>query len=98
MTQMFAVSAMDKPGALDLRLATRPDHLAYWEENAGSMVLAGPYLDDEGKAKGSLMVVKAQTLEEARALVDNDPYAKAGLFESVSVTPWNWVIKRPEGI
>ena len=98
MTQMFAVSATDKTDALDLRMATRPAHLAYWEENADAMVLAGPYLDEDGKPKGSLMIVTAQSRIEAEAIVGNDPYALAGVFETVTVTPWNWVIKRPEGL
>ncbi|GGA36178.1 YciI family protein [Pelagibacterium lentulum] len=95
---LFAVHAKDKPGHLETRLATRPAHLAYWEQNDPELVLAGPFLDDDGKPCGSLIVVRADDLAGARALIDADPYAIAGLFESVTIQPWNWALKRPEGV
>jgi|SRR5690606_6372688 len=98
MTKMFAVTALDKADHFDKRMETRPAHLQFWEDNSAAMVLAGPFLDDDGKAIGSLMVVSAADKAEAEALVARDPYAVAGLFESVVVRPWNWVIKRPEGL
>ncbi len=98
MTMMFAVTALDKNDHLETRLATRPAHLQFWDDNAASMVLAGPFLDAGGKATGSLMIVKAENQAAAEALVASDPYAAAGLFESVVVRPWNWVINRPETI
>ena len=53
-------------------------------------------LGDDTKPTGSLVVVKAETIEEARQIADNDPYAKAGLFASVEVKAWNWVFNKPE--
>ena len=29
-------------------------------------------------------------------MAENDPYAKAGLFASVEIRPWKWLIKNPE--
>ena len=98
MTMMFAVTALDKQDHLETRLATRSAHLQFWDDNAAAMVLAGPFLDAEGKATGSLMIVRAENQAAAEALVARDPYAEAGLFESVVVRPWNWVINRPENI
>ena len=95
---MFAVIAMDKKGHLEKRLEVRPAHLQYWEDNADAMVLAGPFLDAQGKAIGSMMVVAAPDRAVAEQVVGNDPYAVAGVFESVDIRPWNWVIKRPEGL
>ena len=31
----------------------------------------------------------------AFAQLFGDPYARAGLFASVDIRPWNWVFKRP---
>ena len=77
---------------------TRPDHVAYLNDlNAGGkLAFAGPFLGDDGKPTGSLVVVKAETIEEARQIAQNDPYAKAGLFASVDVKAWNWVFNNPE--
>ncbi|MBX5090843.1 YciI-like protein [Rhizobium lentis] len=95
---LFALLCKDKPGHLNIRLETRPTHLDYLNKlNAeGKLAMAGPFLDDEGKACGSLVMVTAETAEEAKALGDADPYAKAGLFESVEVKPFNWVLNKPE--
>ncbi|MCO5152338.1 MULTISPECIES: YciI-like protein [unclassified Shinella] len=94
----FAFLCQDKPGALQVRLDTRPDHLAYLNglNSDGKLAFAGPFLGDDGKPTGSLVVVKAETIEEARQIAENDPYAKAGLFASVEVKAWNWVFNSPE--
>jgi uncharacterized protein YciI len=94
----FAFICTDKPGALQVRLDTRPDHLAHLSAlNAdGKLAFAGPFLGDDGKPTGSLVVVKAETIEEARQIAESDPYAKAGLFSDVQVKAWNWVFNSPE--
>lgn len=45
---------------------------------------------------GSLIVVEAEDEAAARALLDADPYNEAGLFESVTVQPWRWVVGKPD--
>ncbi|MGX5723001.1 YciI-like protein [Shinella zoogloeoides] len=94
----FAFLCKDKPGSLQVRLDTRPEHLAYLNAlNAdGKLGFAGPFLGDDGKPTGSLVVVKAETIEEARRIAADDPYAKAGLFADVEVKAWNWVFNNPE--
>ena len=66
----FAFLCKDKPGSLQVRLDTRPEHLAYLNAlNAdGKLGFAGPFLGDDGKPTGSLVVVKAETIEEARRI------------------------------
>lgn len=85
---LFVISWMDKPGALDVRLATREAHLAYVAANPGVVKLAGPYLTEDGQMAGSMLVVEAESLEAARAFNDADPYKLAGLFETSTVQPW----------
>jgi uncharacterized protein len=87
---LFAVMAHDKPGALEVRLATRAAHLAYIEAT-GIVAMAGPLIED-GHMCGSLIVLDADSLDAARDWVAGDPYGRAGLFESVSVTEWKKVI------
>jgi uncharacterized protein YciI len=95
---LFAFLCQDKPGALQVRMDARPEHVAWLNEinAAGTLTFAGPFLDGDGKPNGSLVVVKAETLEEAQAISAADPYAKAGLFASVDIRPWNWVFNNPE--
>ena len=41
---------------------------------------------------GSLVVLNVETLAEAQAWADADPYGKAGLFSSVVISEWKKVI------
>ena len=95
---LFALLCKDKPGHLNVRMDTRPTHVKHLNKlNAeGTLKMAGPFLDDEGKPCGSLVIVEAETKEAAKALADADPYAIAGLFESVEIKPFNWVFNKPE--
>lgn len=95
---LFALICLDKPGELQTRLDARPDHVAFLNRlnEQGGLKFAGPFLDEEGKPNGSLVVVEAEDRAAAEALAAEDPYAKAGLFASVEIRPWNWVFNAPE--
>jgi uncharacterized protein YciI len=84
----FILIAHDKPGALPLRMATRPAHLAWCTASFGeSLIYGGPLLDEDGKPKGSVLVIEAADETAARAAFAADPYALAGLFDATTVTP-----------
>ena len=90
---LYALICTDKPDGLPIRKANRPDHLAYLESLGESLIFAGPFTDEGGQTmNGSLIVVEAGSLNEARKIVDGDPFAKAGLFASVDIRPWLWTI------
>ena len=88
---LIALIARDKPGALQTRLDTREKHVAYLKET-GVVSQAGPLLDAEGGMIGSLVILDVADMAAAEAWAANDPYAAAGLFESVELIPWNKVI------
>jgi len=76
----FVLTCFDKPGALDLRMATRPAHLEYIDGSLDFLRLAGPLLDDAGQTIGSLIILECER-DRAEAFAANDPYQIAGLFE-----------------
>ena len=88
---LYMMLCTDKPDALDLRMANRAAHLAYVAET-GCVVLAGPVLDDAGQMAGSLLVLDLADIAAARAWGARDPYAQAGLFESVRLQEWKKVV------
>ena len=59
---------------------------------------AGPWLDGGDKPAGSLLIVEMGDRAELDAWLKQDPYAKAGLFDSVEAVPFKWVINAPEGL
>jgi uncharacterized protein len=93
---LFALICTDKPGHLQARLDNRPAHLAWLESLGADTKAAGPFLGADGKPSGTLAIISAENAEEARLVAAKDPYAIAGLFASVDIRPWNWVIKNPE--
>jgi uncharacterized protein YciI len=94
---LFALICRDKPGALQVRMDTRPEHVKFINGLIAEkkLAFAGPFLDAEGKSNGSLVVVEAEDRAAAEALAASDPYARAGLFDSVEIHPWNWVFNKP---
>jgi len=92
---LYAILCNDKPDSLQVRLDTRPTHLEYLNGLGDALKFAGPFLDGEGKPNGSMVVVEAESVEQARKIAENDPYARASLFAAVDVRPWNWALKNP---
>jgi uncharacterized protein YciI len=88
---LIALIAHDKPGALRIRKDTRDAHLAYLDAT-GVVSQAGPLLDDAGEMIGSLVILDVKDKAAAEDWAANDPYAKAGLFDSVTLTAWKKVI------
>ena len=89
----FYIRCVDKPGHLDVRKTNREDHLAYIKGGfADRIVAAGPTLDPDMEGmNGSVFIIEFDAIEDAREFAANDPYAKAGLFESVVIRPFKKV-------
>lgn len=84
---LFTIICTDKPGASGLRSATRADHLAYLKTHVKHVQFAGPMMGANDKPAGSLLIVDVPDRATAEGFAEADPYAKAGLFESVVIRP-----------
>ena len=92
----YAIISEDVEDSLEKRLAARPDHVARLTalRDEGRLLIAGPHpavdSPDPGPAgfTGSLVVAEFDSLEDARAWADSDPYVKAGVYERVTVKPY----------
>ena len=89
---LFVLTCFDKPDSLDLRMATREQHLAFIAANREAIRAAGPFLNDADEMCGSMLIIEAADQTAAAELVSQDPYAIAGLFESVTLRPWRMAI------
>lgn len=91
---LYVFHGLDKPGALELRKATRQRHLDWIASLSPRVKIGGPMLAEDGATPvGSMLVVEAETLAEAKSLFAQDPYEAAGLFAETSVRPFSWLIK-----
>ena len=86
------IECTDKAGSLEIRKANREAHLEYLKDFMDKIIAVGPLLDDAGESMtGSLLVMNFADKAEAEAFCEGDPYAKAGLFQSVSIKNWKKV-------
>lgn len=86
---VFHIKSIDKAGALELRMQTRPQHLEYLEKLGEKLLLAGPILDDNDKPKGTVALIVADSLKEAQEIAAQDPYDKVDLFQSTEIVKYN---------
>ncbi|HNX70884.1 YciI family protein [Rivihabitans pingtungensis] len=95
----YVIIGHDVPNSLEQRLAARPEHLARLTalRDAGRLTLAGPCpaIDsaDPGPAGfvGSVIVADFDSLQDARAWADADPYVAAGVYARVDILPFKQV-------
>jgi uncharacterized protein YciI len=90
---LYVIIGHDAPGAQEKRPDVRPAHLRHLEPlaQAGRIRLAGRLLD----LSGSLIVLEADSLSEAWAIVARDPYVTEGVFNRVEVKPFQQVLPVP---
>lgn len=88
----YLITALDgnDADALERRMSVRPDHFKKARElkASGNFVTGGAILDDEGKMKGSMMVVQFNTEEELKEWMDNEPYILGKVWQHIEVKPF----------
>ena len=84
--------AVDKSAKKELRMSLKQQHSARLNEGAAGLRLlqSGPLLDEAGREIGSLGVFEAKSCDQVAAYLSEDPYMKAGLFETVVIREWLW--------
>ena len=94
---LYSIVGIDHANSLKDRLAARPDHVARLQalNNQGRLILAGPNpaidSSDPGDAgfSGSIIVAEFDSLIDAESWANEDPYIKAGVYQQVTVKPFN---------
>jgi len=93
----FLIYTEDKPDSLHIRMAAREDHLNWvMGDPAVKLISAGPWLDDAGDMRGSLLIVSSDSLETVENWLEQDPYNKAGLTGFKRVRQFNWLLGAPK--
>jgi len=88
----YAIIAEDRPDGAALRGEKRPEHLDYLDANKHLLLAAGAQFADDGTTPiGSILLVDVDDRAAAEAFAQNDPFAQAGLFRSVTIVPWRKV-------
>jgi uncharacterized protein len=69
------------------RLDNYDAHKAYLSKSPVKIVFSGPLVDDKDREKmiGSMFLIDAENIEQVQSFNQNDPFYKAGVWESVYV-------------
>jgi len=95
---LYILYCRDDPAvSTHLRATHKEAHLAYLAKYAGLIVLGGAMLAEDGDTRvGSTLVLNVQSRADAEAFSVNEPFRRAGLYESVEITRMRRAQWRPE--
>ena len=88
----FIIRACDGADMLERRMAVRPRHLENMGRIRDRVVCAGGLLDDQGRMKGSVLIVDFEDRAALDAYLASEPYIVEHVWERVEVEPMNVVI------
>lgn len=75
----FLIKACDGPGMLEKRMEVRPRHLEGMKKLSSHIICAGGLLDDEGKMKGSALVMEFPDRAALDEYISSEPYVVEGV-------------------
>ena len=88
----FVIKAYDGPDMLAKRMEVRPRHLEGMNRVIQHVICAGGLLDEEGKMKGSMLVMDFENRSELDAYLASEPYVLEHVWEKIEVETMNVVI------
>ena len=88
----FLIKAYDGPNMLEKRMEVRPKHLEGMSRLSEHIICAGGLLDDEGKMKGSALIMDFDSRGELDAYLAAEPYVLENVWQKIEVEPMNVVI------
>ena len=94
----FIVKAYDGEGMLDRRMEVRPRHLEGMSKMSKRIICAGGMLDDEGKMKGSVLILEFDSRKELDDYIANEPYVLEKVWDKIEIDTMNVVILNGEKV
>lgn len=89
----FIVKAYDGEGMLDKRMEVRPRHLAGIDQIREHVICAGGLLDDEGKMKGSVLIMEYDNREQLDEYLAAEPYVQENVWQKIEVERLNVIVR-----
>ena len=94
----FIIKAYDGMNMLEKRMAVRARHLENMASVKGKVICAGGLLDDEGKMKGSALIMDFESRDLLEGYLRTEPYIIEHVWEKVEVELMNVVIVNGEKV
>ena len=94
----FLVKAYDGPDMLEKRMAVRPRHLEGMKALGRQIIAAGGLLDEDGKMKGSALVMEFPDRDALDKDLENEPYVIEGVWQKIDIEIMNVVLVNGEKV
>ena len=94
----YMIRALDGKNMLEKRLAVRTQHLENLQKVKGKILCAGGLLDEEGKMKGSTLVIDFESEDALKEYLKSEPYIAEQVWEDVEVSRMNVVLLNGEKV
>ena len=92
----FLIKAYDGEGMLDKRMEVRPRHLEGMKALGKQIICAGGLLDDEGRMKGSALVMDFPDRAALDEYLAKEFYVVEGVWQKIDVEAMNVVLVNGE--
>ena len=92
----FMIKAYDGPNKLEKRMEVRPRHLEGMNKLGDHIICAGGLLDEEGRMKGSALVVEFPDRAALDDYLASEPYVVEGVWQKIEVEAMNVVLVNGE--
>jgi len=102
--RFYLIWGVDKPGALERRLAQREKHLAWLRASETRCVIAGAVFEEAppsgdaasaSKPRGTILIVRGfNDVHELRSWLAGDPYQESNVFEHIHIFGFQPIICR----
>ncbi len=85
---MIVFIGKDKQDGQAIRAENREKHVSMMKElhKQGLIHFAGPFIDDQGRMSGSLIIFDTENLDLIKDIMAKDPYVCSGLFASTQIS------------
>ena len=94
----YFITAYDGADMLEKRMAVRPRHLENMSKVNGKVLCAGGILDEDGKMKGSVLIIDFDGKDQLDAYLKTEPYIVENVWEKVTAEPMNVVLLNGEKV
>lgn len=84
----YLIFTRDRADGQAIRAAHRAEHYAYLQANTHRLLASGGLQDENGSFDGGAIILDVDTLADAQAFADGDPFSRAGLFDEVIIVRW----------
>jgi len=88
----FMIKALDGENILAKRMEVRPRHLDGIEKLRSHIICAGGLLDNEGKMKGSVLILDFPSRDDLDSYLASEPYVVEQVWEKIEIETMNVVI------